>query len=54
MRALKKAERRDEIVVRVQELYGRPADVRLTLAVPAASQAREINGAEEPVGPAFA
>jgi len=52
MRALKKAEDRtsDEIVVRLQELYGRPANTRLTFSSPITA-AREINAAEEPVGP---
>lgn len=50
VRALKKAEDADEIVVRVQEQYGRPAHTRIQLAAPVAA-AREINAAEEPVGP---
>ena len=49
-RALKKAEDSDEIVVRVQELYGRPAHTGVTFSRAIAS-AREINAAEEPVGP---
>ncbi len=49
VRAVKKAEDSDEIVVRVQELYGRPAaGVQLSLGSGLA-QAREINAAEEKV-----
>src|SRR5207245_839086 len=51
--ALKKAEDSDEIVVRVQELYGRPAQTRIKFALPLRS-VREINAAEETVGPAAA
>jgi alpha-mannosidase len=50
VRALKKAEDTDEIVLRLQEQYGRPAKTRITLAGEVLS-AREINAAEEPVGP---
>jgi alpha-mannosidase len=50
VRALKKAEASDEIVVRLQELFGRQAETRLKLSGPIAA-AREINAAEEPVGP---
>ena len=48
--ALKKAEDSDELVVRLQERYGKPArtNVRLPGAVTAV---REINAAEEEVGP---
>ncbi|HYN06125.1 MAG TPA: glycoside hydrolase family 38 C-terminal domain-containing protein [Vicinamibacterales bacterium] len=53
VRALKKAENSDEIVVRLQELYGRQARTRLTLSSPITA-AREINAAEEPVRPATA
>jgi len=49
VRALKKAEDKDEIVVRLQELYGRPGKSRIRVAAPVQS-AREINAAEEPVG----
>ncbi len=49
VRALKKAEDSDEIVVRVQELYGRPAQARIRFALPIRG-AREINAAEEPIG----
>ncbi len=49
VRALKKAEDSDEIVIRVQELYGRPARTRIAFSSPIRS-AREINAAEEPVG----
>ncbi|MBZ5498622.1 MAG: alpha-mannosidase [Acidobacteriia bacterium] len=47
--ALKKAEDEDEIVVRVQEQYGRPARTRIRLPGQITA-AREINAAEEPVG----
>ena len=47
--ALKKAEDSDEVVVRLQERYGRPASTRATFAGRVAA-AREINAAEEPVG----
>jgi len=50
VRALKKAEDSDEIVLRLQELYGRPAHTSIKLAVPILA-AREINAAEEPVRP---
>jgi alpha-mannosidase len=50
VRAFKKAEDSDEIVVRVQELYGKPLD-RVEIALPAAiSAARELNAVEEPAG----
>ena len=50
--AVKKAEQSDEVVVRLVEVDGKPAqDVRVTFATPMAA-AREINGAEEAVGPA--
>ena len=49
LRAIKKAEDSDEIVVRVQELYGQPARGRLTFGG-GIGAAREINAAEEPVG----
>ena len=50
--ALKKAELTDEIVVRVVETDGR-AQENVVLEFPAAiSTAREINGQEQPVGPA--
>src|SRR5205807_8107080 len=50
VRALKKAEDSDEIVLRVQELYGRPANPRVRFAVPI-RRVREINAAEEAHGP---
>jgi alpha-mannosidase len=50
IRALKKAEDSDEIVVRLQELYGRPGRTRVSFGGPIVG-AREINAAEEPVGP---
>src|SRR6185503_3190167 len=50
--ALKKAEDTDEIVIRIVELDGRPANnVRLTLPASIIA-AREINAQEEPVGQA--
>lgn len=49
VRAVKQAEDSNEIIVRVQELLGRPARTRLTLAAPILS-AREVNAAEEAVG----
>ncbi len=51
VRAVKLAEESDEIVVRLQELYGRAADgVRLRFARRIVAL-REVNGAEEPLGP---
>ncbi|MGH9945349.1 MAG: glycoside hydrolase family 38 C-terminal domain-containing protein, partial [Pyrinomonadaceae bacterium] len=48
--AFKRAEERDELVVRLVELDGQPAEnVRLKFAAPVAS-AREVNGQEQPVG----
>jgi alpha-mannosidase len=50
--ALKKAEWSNEVVVRMVELDGRPQPkVRISFAVPITS-AREVNGQEQPVGPA--
>jgi alpha-mannosidase len=50
--ALKKAEQSDEIIVRLVELDGKPQpDVKVAFAAPVAS-AREVNGQEQPVGPA--
>ncbi|MCX6629848.1 MAG: hypothetical protein NTW28_19700, partial [Candidatus Solibacter sp.] len=50
--AVKKAEASEEVVVRLVEIDGKPAsNVAVKFATPAAS-AREINGAEEPVGAA--
>jgi alpha-mannosidase len=50
--ALKKAEEGEELIVRLVELDGRPQqNVRLSFAAPVAS-AREVNGQEQPVGPA--
>jgi len=52
VKALKQAEQGHEVVVRVEELTGRPAKgVKLTWATPIAS-AREVNGQEDPLGPA--
>lgn len=51
--AVKKAEESDELVVRMVELNGAPqADVRLSFAAPILA-AREINGQEQPLGPAI-
>jgi alpha-mannosidase len=50
--ALKKAEGSDEIVVRLVEMSGRAAkNVKVTFAAPLVA-AREVNGIEDPVGPA--
>jgi alpha-mannosidase len=51
--ALKKAEQSDEVVVRMVEIDGKGAQ-NVEVAFPAAqiAGAREINGAEEPLGPA--
>ncbi|HEU4870359.1 MAG TPA: glycoside hydrolase family 38 C-terminal domain-containing protein [Pyrinomonadaceae bacterium] len=50
--ALKKAEASDELVVRLVELDGKAAEnVRIGMAAPIVS-AREVNGQEQPVGPA--
>ena len=50
--ALKKAEESDEIIVRLVELDGKPQEnVRVSFASPV-SAAREVNGQEQPVGPA--
>lgn len=51
VRAVKKAEASDEIVVRLQEVFGgEPQDVRLKLAAPIAA-VREVTGAETPLPP---
>ncbi len=50
--AVKKAELSDEVIVRLVELDGKPqSDVKVSFAAPIAS-AREVNGQEQPVGPA--
>ncbi len=50
VRAVKLAEESDEVVVRLQELYGKPVEgVRLRFARPVVAL-REVNGAEEPLG----
>jgi len=50
--ALKKAEQSDEIIVRLVELDGKPqSDVKLSFAAPV-TNAREVNGQEQPIGPA--
>jgi alpha-mannosidase len=50
VRALKKAEDSDEVVIRIQELYGRAGRTQIRLSGPITA-AREINAAEEAVGP---
>jgi alpha-mannosidase len=52
VRAFKKAEDSDEYIVRVQELYGRPVTGLQIGLAGVIEQAREVNGAEEPVGEA--
>lgn len=50
--ALKKAEHGDEFILRLVELDGRPQpNVKISFAAPI-SAAREVNGQEQPVGPA--
>ncbi|HWC96677.1 MAG TPA: glycoside hydrolase family 38 C-terminal domain-containing protein [Candidatus Sulfopaludibacter sp.] len=50
--ALKKAEQSDEVVIRMVEIDGKPApNVQVSFAAPITA-AREVNGAEEPVGAA--
>jgi alpha-mannosidase len=50
--AVKKAEQSDDVIVRLVELDGKPQpDVRVSFPAPIAS-AREVNGQEQPVGPA--
>jgi len=50
--ALKKAEQSDEIIVRLVDLDGEPQrDVQISFGAPITS-AREVNGQEQPVGPA--
>ncbi|HEV8384771.1 MAG TPA: glycoside hydrolase family 38 C-terminal domain-containing protein, partial [Candidatus Acidoferrales bacterium] len=50
--ALKKAENSDEVIVRLVELDGKPAqDVHIAFAAPVAT-AREVNGQEQPLGAA--
>jgi len=50
--ALKRAELSNEVVLRLVEVDGKPQpDVRITFAAPIKS-AREVNGQEQPVGPA--
>ena len=48
--AMKKAEDSDEIVIRFQEKYGRAGRTRVSLGGQVVA-AREINAAEEPIGP---
>jgi alpha-mannosidase len=51
VRAVKRAEESDETIVRLQELNGSTAlDVHVRFARPIVA-AREVNGAEEPIGP---
>ena len=50
--ALKKAENSDEVILRLVELDGKPqSDVRISFAAPIVA-AREVNGQEQPLGPA--
>lgn len=50
--ALKKAEESDEVVLRLVELDGKPQrDVKISFAAPITA-AREVNGQEQPTGPA--
>ena len=50
--AVKRAELSDEVIVRMVELDGKPQpDVKVTFAAPV-TNAREVNGQEQPVGPA--
>jgi alpha-mannosidase len=50
--AVKKAELSDEVIVRLVELDGKPQpNVQISFAAPTTS-AREVNGQEQPVGPA--
>nr|MDQ2713209.1 glycosyl hydrolase-related protein [Acidobacteriota bacterium] len=50
--AVKKAEEGSELILRMVELDGKPQrDVRVSFAAPIAA-AREVNGQEQPVGPA--
>jgi alpha-mannosidase len=50
--ALKKAEQSDEVVARLVEIDGKPANNVQVGFASAITAAREVNGAEEPVGPA--
>jgi alpha-mannosidase len=50
--AVKKAEHSDEIIVRMVELDGKPQpEVTVSFAAPI-TEAREVNGQEQPIGPA--
>jgi alpha-mannosidase len=50
--AMKKAEQSDEVIVRLVEMLGHPVkDVRIAFAAQVIA-AREVNGQEQPVGPA--
>ncbi len=50
VRAIKKAEKTDEIIVRLQEAHGMPVrDVGLSFAMPVVA-AREVSGVERPIG----
>lgn len=51
IRAIKKAEDSNDVIVRLQELSGAPASVTLAAAAPIVT-AREINGQERTIGPA--
>jgi PKD repeat protein len=48
VKALKKAQNSEEIVVRLQELTGQPQNVQLSCVAPILS-ARQVNGAEDPI-----
>ncbi len=51
--ALKKAEQGDEVIVRLVELDGKPQrDVQISFGTPITA-VREVNGQEQPVGPAM-
>jgi len=54
LRAMKRAEESDHMIVRLQELWGRPAEnVELVFAAPI-SEAYEVDGQERPIGDAAA
>jgi alpha-mannosidase len=50
VKAIKKAENSDEIVLRLQELFGKPVEGAYVKFADPVLSAREINGAEEPIG----
>ncbi len=49
--ALKKAEQGDEVILRLVELDGKPQAFRVSFAA-SLTAAREVNGQEQPLGPA--